>query len=264
MRRAIGWIALVSLIATSTGCELVGENGAGTGSTFDSTVAVMRPAGTAPITTHASAAAALTASTTGESRTTTTATVAAEKASSVQPPAFDEEIVEGLIWMREEEKLARDVYQALSELWNLRIFDNIAASEQMHTDAVADLLERYDIPDPMANDLAGVFQNQTMQALYDDFVERGSESVVDALVVGATIEDLDIVDLRQRRSGIAAIDQVYGNLERGSRNHIRAFVSALERRGAEYVPGYLTVEEYQAIVTSARERGRVGGRADQE
>ena len=160
--------------------------------------------------------------------------------------------------MREEEKLARDVYQALSEMWDLPIFANIADSEQTHTDAVGDLLYRYGIRDPMADDVPGVFEDPTIQALYDDLVDQGSQSLVDALIVGATIEDMDIVDLKLRRTGIATIDDVYANLEKGSRNHLRAFIRTLERQGGEYTPSYLTIAEYEAIIGSPTERGRAG------
>jgi hypothetical protein len=164
--------------------------------------------------------------------------------------------VDGLLWMREEEKLARDVYQALSELWNLPIFANIADSEQTHTDAVGELLDRYGLPDPMADDTSGVFVDPAIQALYDDLVEQGSNSLVEALIVGATIEDMDIVDLQLRRTGVEEIDLVYANLEKGSRNHLRAFIRTLERQGGGYVPAYLTVAEYEAIISSPTERGR--------
>jgi hypothetical protein len=179
---------------------------------------------------------------------------------AVQPTAesLEQVNVDGLLWMREEEKLARDVYMALSEMWDLPIFANIADSEQTHTDAVGGLLDSYGIADPMADDVPGVFVDPTIQTLYDDLVEQGSKSLVDALVVGATIEDMDIVDLQLRRSGIEAIDDVYANLEKGSRNHLRAFIRTLERQGGEYVPAFLTVAEYEAIVSSPTERGRSG------
>lgn len=49
--------------------------------------------------------------------------------------------------MREEEKLARDVYLTFGEKWGLTLFTNIAKSEQTHTDAVKTLLDRYEIKD---------------------------------------------------------------------------------------------------------------------
>lgn len=53
-----------------------------------------------------------------------------------------------LTLMREEEKLARDVYWALGDIWTFRIFANISQSEQVHMDAMLALLEKYELQDP--------------------------------------------------------------------------------------------------------------------
>ena len=103
---------------------------------------------------------------------------------------------EGLLYMAEEEKLAGDVYLALNEKWSLRVFENIGKAERTHEAAVKTLLERYSLPDPTKG--AGEFSNETLQGLYDDLVSRGSDSVKDALRVGAAIEEIDILDLEER------------------------------------------------------------------
>ena len=104
----------------------------------------------------------------------------------------------GLIWMREEEKLAGDVYATLYDKWSTPVFTNIAAAEQTHTDAVKALLDRYAIADPSAGKAAGTFTNPDIQALYTTLISQGSTSRVAALAVGAVIEDLDIADLQAR------------------------------------------------------------------
>lgn len=144
---------------------------------------------------------------------------------TVQSSGLSESEIQGLILMREEEKLARDVYAKLGEMWGTKIFFNISASEQTHTNAVAGLLEQYGIPDPVVQDVPGVFANPDMQALYDSFVARGSGSLQDALKVGADIEILDIKDLEKLilQTDEADIIRVYENLKRGSENHLRAF-----------------------------------------
>ena len=267
MRRGIGWIVVWTLAVGLTACGDA-DGGAGSGSTLDPTTATQAesiPSTAAPTTTGGTATTKVdpTTTTTVASPATTlgSATTLTSEAESIQPTAeaLDQTAVDGLVWMREEEKLARDVYQALSEMWDPPIFANIADSEQTHTDAVGDLLDRYGIQDPMADDVAGVFEDPTLQALYDDLVDQGSQSLVDALIVGATIEDMDIVDLHLRRTGVAALDDVYANLEKGSRNHLRAFIRTLERQGGEYAPSYLTIAEYEAIISSPGERGRSGG-----
>lgn len=162
-----------------------------------------------------------------------------------------------LIFMREEEKLARDVYVFLFDRWNLLIFDNIAASEQSHTDAVLTLLNKYSITDPAENNTHGVFTDSNLQALYTDLTTQGSNSLLDALVVGATIEDLDISDLNNAMLAVdnADIQYVYNNLNKGSRNHLRSFYSQILSQNGTYEPQYISQEEFNEIVNSPIERG---------
>ncbi|MCW4012337.1 MAG: DUF2202 domain-containing protein [Candidatus Bathyarchaeota archaeon] len=168
--------------------------------------------------------------------------------------------IEGLILMREEEKLARDVYLTLGETWDLNIFFNIAESEQTHTDAVKDLLDRYGIEDPVKDDTVGVFTSPVMKDLYDALVAQGETSLVDALIVGATVEDLDIYDLSELldETDNPDIIVVYENLSKGSRNHLRAFVSQIESRDGIYEPQYISQEVYDEILSSSQERGTIG------
>jgi len=168
----------------------------------------------------------------------------------------DQEIA-GLVWIREEEQLAHDVYVALGDLWGLRIFENIASSETTHVQAVVDLLDRYGIDDPAAGNEPGTFTDPALQLLYDELTTQGSESLDAALAVGASIEELDIVDLRARADATAETEiiTVYNHLERGSRNHLRAFMSQLDRRGGSYEPTQLDQEVFDAIVASDSERG---------
>ncbi|MBX7132737.1 MAG: DUF2202 domain-containing protein [Fimbriimonadaceae bacterium] len=164
---------------------------------------------------------------------------------------------EGLKFMREEEKLARDVYHFLAEKWGDRPFGNIAQSEQTHMDAVKTLLDRHAIADP-ASPKPGDFNNPDLQKLYDDFVKRGRTSRIEALKVGATIEDLDLYDLArwQEKTTASDVRQVFSNLERGSRNHLRSFVSVMRRQGVTYKPQFLTQAEFDKIIDSPMERGR--------
>ena len=165
------------------------------------------------------------------------------------------EDIENLVWMREEEKLAHDVYVALFDLWQVPVFDNISQAETAHTEAVKSLLDSYGIEDPAVGNDPGIFTNPDIQTLYDDLVAQGSRSLVDALEVGAYIEEMDILDLRERESTVADIDRVYDNLERGSRNHLRAFIGNLERRGVTYTPSLMTVDEYEDITSTSTETG---------
>lgn len=169
---------------------------------------------------------------------------------------------EGLTFMREEEKLARDVYLALYEQWNMPVFQNIAASEQVHMDSILMLLDQYSLNDPAAGKGPGEFTDPYFQSLYEQLVEKGRVSLVDALTVAATIEELDIVDLEDRlgQTDDPYISNVYGNLLAGSENHLRAFVSTLERQtGESYQPVHLDEEDFEAIMGAGSNGGRGGG-----
>lgn len=165
--------------------------------------------------------------------------------------------IASLKFSREEEKLARDVYELFAASYTLPIFPNIASSEQTHTEAVRTLLVRYSIPDPAASTPPGMFVNPDLQALYDSLVARGRTSLVAALAVGANIEEVDIVDLTRQLTMVdnRDITIVFENLLKASRNHLRSFVSALDARGIVYVPQYLPAAVYQQIVGSPMETG---------
>lgn len=170
-----------------------------------------------------------------------------------------EKEIAGLIQMREEEKLARDVYTTLGARWGAVIFSTIASSEQTHTDAIKVLLDRYAIPDPAAGAAVGVFRSSVMQKLYSDLTTKGQGSLVDALRVGATVEDLDIRDLDSFMKETTKQDILitYSNLQRGSRNHLRAFVRNITASGGSYAPQYITPAAFEAIITASQERGRM-------
>lgn len=173
---------------------------------------------------------------------------------------LSEEEIAGLILMREEEKLARDVYTNLGEKWGSNIFTNIAESEQTHTDAVKELLDRYGLDDPVRDDSVGVFTSPRLGELYDALIAQGSSSLLDALIVGATVEDLDINDLNEllEETDNSDIIIVYNNLNKGSRNHLRAFVGQIKRLDGAYSPQYISQEEYVQIISSEQERGSIG------
>ena len=146
-----------------------------------------------------------------------------------------DKVAAGLQQMREEEKLARDVYLVLDEQYGDRLpaFGNIARSEDQHMSAVKRLLTLYRVTDPVKTDVPGVFRDPKLQGLYDELVAQGSASLKDAIEVGIAIEKLDISDLKTLRAQTsrAAIKRVYTNLISGSNNHLAAFNRALVTYG---------------------------------
>jgi hypothetical protein len=159
--------------------------------------------------------------------------------------------IAGLQFMREEEKLAHDVYVTFYQQYGLTIFNNIAGSETTHMAAIKTLLDRYGITDPAAGQPIGVFTNPDLQALYNQLIAQGSQSLAAALKVGGAIEEIDIRDLQVRLASTthADIKSVYTSLLNGSYNHLRAFTRTLTTQtGAVYQPQYLDAATYQSIV----------------
>jgi len=182
--------------------------------------------------------------------------LAALTVSNSYASVLSEKEKEGLRLMREEEKLAHDVYIVLYEKWQLPIFNNISGSESRHFEAVGFLLETYAIEDP-AYSKAGKFRNSELALLYDSLTARGVGSLVAALEVGAFIEEVDIQDLQGLldQNPNNTIAMVYQNLLRGSQNHLRAFTGQLAFREGNYTPKVLNEDVYQDIVSSEHQRG---------
>ena len=157
--------------------------------------------------------------------------------------------INDLLWMREEEKLARDVYIGLNQRWNERVFANISASEQKHMDAIKSRMDRYRLPDPALPQI-GAFSNNELQNLYNDLMAKGTASLISALRVGAYIEEIDILDLQiaLENTSHQDIQMVYQNLLEGSKNHLRAFVRRLQSLDVIYMPVELDNELYQLIM----------------
>lgn len=165
-----------------------------------------------------------------------------------------EQDAEALLFMLEEEKLARDTYEFLDKTWGLNQFANIKKSEQTHMDAVENLLKQSNTSYTILGE--GVFSNDELQTLYNTFKVEGAKSVIDALKIGATIEDLDIKDLEDfvLETENAQIINVYQSLQCGSRNHLRSFMKGLDKNGGTYSPQFITQDEFNSIVTSSNEQ----------
>ncbi len=162
-----------------------------------------------------------------------------------------------ILYMREEEKLALDVYKSFENKWNARIYSNISEAEQRHADAVLCLIKKYGLADPVGNNATGVFQNATLQALYQSLIAEGTKSLPAALAVGAKIEDVDLYDLIQAKPKVdnADVRAVFEELERGSRNHLRAFVKNLANSNVTYKPEFISQEMFESIINNPHEKG---------
>jgi hypothetical protein len=163
---------------------------------------------------------------------------------------------EGLIFMREEEKLARDAYLYMYQEWGQQIFKNISGSEQSHMDLLLKRVEQYNLTDNVSQD-TGVFNNTDLQQLYNQLIAKGKDSLVAGLIVGATIEEVDIVDLEKyiNASDNEDLKCTYDVLLIGSRNHLRGFVKNMNNNNYSYTPQFLSQTDYDAIINGSHETG---------
>lgn len=172
---------------------------------------------------------------------------------------LSEEEVITLQFMREEEKLARDVYLTLDQQWGqqTRVFANIAESEELHTSSVQYLIDKYEIEDPVLHDDIGLFTHPELQSLYDELVAWGLNSLTAGLFVGGLIEEKDMEDIVEAIEGTDArpLILVYANLLDGSESHLRAFVEVIEAQGLEYEAQLLTQDEVDHILDAESDAG---------
>ncbi|MDN4491346.1 DUF2202 domain-containing protein [Demequina sp. SYSU T00068] len=170
-----------------------------------------------------------------------------DEAAVADGSSVDADDAASLTFMVQEEKLARDLYTALDELWGLRVLDRVADAEQQHMDAVSRLLDAYGVADPTEEAAAGELSDPALQDLYDALLAQGSTSVTAALGAAALVEETDIADLRDQDPESAAVASVYAALESASEQHLAAFVRQLDARGVDYAAQVLDPADVEDI-----------------
>lgn len=169
-----------------------------------------------------------------DTRRSTCPVPAAPTAPTAPTATLSQQTKDGLAFSREEERMARDLYAALAKVHNgARPMSMITTSEQRHYDAIGTLLTRYGLADPSAGKAAGRYAYPELQKLYDDWYARGTASRQAAAQVGVELEQRDIADLQKLLAQPAPDDvkAVYGNLLKGSQNHLAAFQRAATASG---------------------------------
>ncbi len=246
LRNKTGSLLLACSIALLAGC---GSDGTSTSLT-DTLASNTSTAGT--VTT--------TDTTSNTSTTTNTSTVTPTTPTIATQPLTVSE-TETLLFVREEEKMARDVYLTLYNKWGSRVFQNIATrSEQQHMDTIKVLVDAFGYVDPVASNEIGAFTDPVILKLYNDLVARGMASQQEALMVGGFIEEFDIKDIQdaideaKQGTNQAAVIEAYDGLLCGSRNHLRAFVGQIENNGIVYQAQYIPQATVDAIVDSPEEK----------
>lgn len=216
--------------------------------------------------------------------------IAASRSSSRSSRAANpSELNEGdgahLIFMRSEEKLARDVYLTLSGMYPEQpVFSRIATTaEQRHTDKILDMLLKFAVDDPEPAtlpavlppvDQIGVFENPYFATYFSDkfslLKSKAEVSLLEALKVGALIEELDMKDINYCNevvydvfefpapppaycgltvTAVRPLQNTLGHLLAGSENHLCAFVRQIGPLSEScYDAQYLTQQEVWDII----------------
>lgn len=187
---------------------------------------------------------------------TSTVVDATLKAAFIPTAALDVTDLSILTKMKDEEKLARDVYTTLSNKFGGTVFTRISDAESRHLNAIVLLLANYGLTETIA--APGVYDDQAFNALYTTLVAKGSTTLSDAYSVGAMIEEMDIKDLMDASQQVKNenVLMVFENLTRGSRNHLRAFNFQLVNLGVIYQPVYLDLTTFQGIINGQFEKGK--------
>jgi hypothetical protein len=154
-----------------------------------------------------------------------------------------------LVYQREAEKLARDIYTASYGLWNEGAFYNTYQAELRHMDTMLKMLIKFGIPDPVVSNGEGEFSDQGLAALYPDLIDRSDDSMLAAFEAGAYIEELEIQSLEAAldRTDEPGLTNAYSNLLAASRNHLRTFVSHIAALGESYEAQVLDQSEVSEI-----------------
>ena len=163
-------------------------------------------------------------------------------------PAIDTQLGNLLRAQVEEETMAAQVYRALGKSYALRPFQNIPLAEDAHAAAVRKILATT----PYAAAPANTLTDKKFITLRDELIARGNTSELEALRVGALIEERDIQDLRHVMAATksTSVLETLQWLEMGSHHHLNAFVRHLRMRGEAYSPQLLSQTDFDAVVAT--------------
>ncbi|MDP3452977.1 MAG: DUF2202 domain-containing protein [Bacteroidales bacterium] len=164
--------------------------------------------------------------------------------------------IEFLYAVREDEKLARDVYTYFFDKFELAPFSRIAKAEANHIAAVERLFYFYSISYPAVAPM-GEFNDADRKAYYESLINKG-DTALEAYKATAYLEEKDVADYTLVLGSIQNpnIKMVIENLIKGSSNHLRASVRQVNALGGTYAPAFLTQEKYDQIVNSSFQNGK--------
>ena len=160
---------------------------------------------------------------------------------------------DGIIRLSESTKLSRDVYREIHRIWSVDIFKSIELLEGKDLETVTELIDKYQLENPIEDDTLGVFKSPYFSKLFTDFSEKYDNSEYEALRIAATLEDLMISDLNESLEFSTNRDfiKIFTNLRLSSISHIRAVNTYMRKKyKVEYKAQFLSREELQMLETA--------------
>jgi hypothetical protein len=118
--------------------------------------------------------------------------------------------------------------------------------------------QKYKNPGPTVNKSVNGLVKQGLVSLFNNMLTQGKLSALEALYVGAAIEEVDMLDLEQAIDSVDNdhIRRMYENLLSGSRNHLRTYIKQIEERGNVYEALFLSQDEIDAVMRPQTSRQR--------
>ena len=152
---------------------------------------------------------------------------------------------------RQIEKLAHDVNFTLYSKWNIPAFLRKSSAAEMKTQCVKQLINKYDLQDPVNDNEIGKYADNNLVKIYNNFVEQGSKTLNDAFIVSAQLQDYLIYNLKQDSTKIDNDDikLVINNLLNSAQRDLAMTVKRLEKFGITYTPKYISQQEFEQIMS---------------
>jgi len=154
-----------------------------------------------------------------------------------------------LMYLHDQEKLARDINRTFYYTWGKPIFASIAESEQRHMNVLRAILDYYYLSALVETDEVGVFGAHHHTEAFTDLVNQGEVSLTEAYRAVGYLEEWDIREIRgsiEFTQDQALID-TFSNLLAGARNHLRVFAARSNSLGYAYQAQMLKQSEVDDI-----------------
>jgi len=161
-----------------------------------------------------------------------------------------------ILRLQEDQKYITDLNAILATQHpEITVFSNISRASAAYQASDNVILQRYGIASP-EKAAAGEFSSGKLQAVTDNDINTGSNSVRDALLVSARAEELHIVDLE---SAIGRTDNpdlrfIYRQELVSARNNLRTLSEWITVYKTVFYPAYITVDYYKNLTSTPYEQ----------